>query len=139
MPTDGRLIACDVNEKWTAIARRYFVEAGVADQIDLRIAPAIQTLDRLIAEGAAGSFDFAFIDADKENYENYYERALTLLRAGGLIVVDNVLWDGKVADARVKDSATTALRAFNAKLHADDRIQLSMLPLADGITLALKL
>jgi predicted O-methyltransferase YrrM len=139
MPTDGRLIACDVNEKWTAIARRYFVEAGVADQIDLRIAPAIQTLDRLIAEGAAGSFDFAFIDADKENYENYYERALTLLRSGGLIVVDNVLWDGKVADARVKDSATTALRAFNAKLHADDRIQLSMLPLADGITLALKL
>ncbi len=138
LPMDGKLIACDVSEEWAAVARRYFAEASVAERIDLRIAPALATLDGLLAEGAAGRFDFAFIDADKENYWNYYERSLALLRPGGLIVVDNVLWDGKVADSSVTDLATTSLRAFNARLHAEDRVTISMLPLADGITLALK-
>ncbi|MGQ0658704.1 MAG: class I SAM-dependent methyltransferase [Chromatiales bacterium] len=138
LPPDGQVTACDVSEEWTAIARRYFEEAGVAAKIDLRIAPALETLDALLAQGEAGRFDFTFIDADKENYQNYYERALELLRPGGLIVADNVLWDGKVADPAEKDSATTALRAFNTRLHGDDRVVLSMLPLADGITLALK-
>lgn len=139
MPPQGRLIACDVSEEWTRIARRYFELAGVADRIDLRLAPALQTLDRLLAAGAAGSFDFAFIDADKESYEAYYERLLELLRPGGLIVIDNVLWDGRVADPGIRDSATSALRAFNARLYGDDRIALSMLPVGDGLTLALKL
>lgn len=138
LPAAGKLIACDINETWTDIGRRYFARAGVADKIDLRIAPALDTLDQLLDAGQSGDFDFAFIDADKENYIAYYERCLRLLRPGGLIVVDNVLWDGKVADPAQSDNATRALRAFNAHLHADDRIHLSMLPLADGLTLALK-
>lgn len=139
LPADGRLIACDISTEWTAVARRYFEAAGVADRIELRIAPALQTLDDLLACGAAGSIDMVFIDADKENYLHYYERALQLLRTGGLIVVDNVLWDGKVADPAASDSATAALRAFNARLRTDERVMLSMLAVADGITLALKL
>lgn len=139
LPADGRLVACDISPESTAVARRYFEAAGVADRVELRIAPALQTLDDLLARGEAGSFDMVFIDADKENYLHYYERALQLLRTGGLIVVDNVLWDGKVADPAAGDTATTALRAFNARLREDARVMLSVLPVADGITLALKL
>ena len=138
LPPDGKLIACDVNEEWTSMARRYWQEAGVAHKIALRIAPALETLDKLLANGEAGSFDFAFIDADKENYTNYYERSLTLVRHGGLIVIDNVLWSGRVADPNEQDMDTVAIRRFNTKLHLDERIALSMLPLADGLTLAYK-
>lgn len=139
LPADGRLVACDISPESTAVARRYFEAAGVADRVELKIAPALQTLDELLVRGEAGCFDMVFIDADKENYLHYYERALQLLRTGGLIVVDNVLWDGKVADPAANDTATTALRAFNARLREDARVMLSMLPVADGITLALKL
>jgi predicted O-methyltransferase YrrM len=138
LPPDGKLIACDVNEEWTSMARRYWQEAGVAHKIALRIAPALETLDKLLANGEAGSFDFAFIDADKENYTSYYERSLALVRHGGLIVIDNVLWSGRVADPNEQDMDTVAIRRFNTKLHFDERIDLSMLPLADGLTLAYK-
>jgi predicted O-methyltransferase YrrM len=138
LPEAGRIIACDVSEEWTSIARRYWREAGVGGKIDLRLRPALQTLDDLIALGQAGSFDFAFIDADKENYAGYFERCLTLLRPGGLIAVDNVLWSGRVIDESVRDADTRAIRAFNAKLHADQRVWLSMLPIRDGLTLACK-
>jgi caffeoyl-CoA O-methyltransferase len=138
LPPDGRLIACDVNTESTAIARRYWREAGIADKIDLRIAPAADTLDTLLNEGAGASFDFAFVDADKENYENYYERLLRLLRPGGLAAFDNVLWHGTVIDDSVQDADTRAIRAFNAKLHVDDRVWLSLVPLGDGLTLACK-
>jgi predicted O-methyltransferase YrrM len=138
LPEDGHLIACDVNPETTAIARRYWEEAGVAERIELRLAPALETLDALLAGGEAGRFDFIFIDADKENYDAYYERALSLLRAGGLILLDNVLWGGWVADRRRTDPETASLRALNAKLQRDERIDLSLLPLADGITLARK-
>src|SRR5271165_189178 len=129
LPEDGRVIACDVSEEYTAIARRYWREAGVERKIDLRLRPAVQTLDDLIALGQGGGFDFAFIDADKENYANYYERCLTLIRPGGVIAVDNVLWSGKVVDPAVNDADTRAIRAFNLKLKTDDRIWLSMLPI----------
>ena len=138
LPPDGRVIACDVNPETTAIARRYWAEAGVAERIELRLAPALETLDALLAAGEADRFDFVFVDADKENYDGYYERALRLLRAGGLVILDNVLWGGWVADRRHTDPETEALRALNAKLHRDKRIDLSLLPLADGITLARK-
>lgn len=138
LPPDGRVIACDMNPETTAIARRYWAEAGVAERIELRLAPALETLDALIAAGETGRFDFVFIDADKENYDGYYERALRLLRAGGLVILDNVLWGGWVADRRRTDPETEALRALNAKLHRDERIDVSLLPLADGITLARK-
>jgi predicted O-methyltransferase YrrM len=137
LPADGQIVACDVSEEYTNVARRYWKEAGVAHKIDLRLAPALETLLGLIAKGEHG-FDFAFIDADKTNYEGYYEHALELIRPGGLIMVDNVLWSGRVADAKENDADTVALRAFNAKLHADSRVSLSMLPLSDGVTLALK-
>lgn len=139
LPADGKLIACDMSEEWTNIARRYWQEAGVAHKIDLRLAPALQTLDRLLRDGEAGTFDFAFIDADKTNYDNYYERVLQLLRVGGLIVIDNVLWSGDVANPAIQDEDTRALRALNEKLLHDARIELSMIPVADGLTLALKL
>lgn len=139
LPADGSIVACDVSEKWTAIARKYWIEAGVAAKIDLRIAPALSTLDGLISSGNAGSFDFAFIDADKINYLNYYERALTLLRAGGLIAVDNTLWGGQVIDKKAQSDDTQAIRQFNARLRSDLRIHLSLLPIGDGLTLALKL
>lgn len=138
LPPDGKIIACDVSEEYTSVARRYWQEAGVADKIDLRIAPALQTLDSLLAEGQAGTFDFAFIDADKGNYPAYYDRSLQLLRPGGLIVVDNVLWGGKVADPEVQDNNTKAIRAFNEKLHQDERITLSVVPISDGLSLAFK-
>ena len=137
LPPDGRIIACDVNAEFTDIGRRHWEKAGVADKIDLRLAPAIDTLDALIAEGRSGSFDFAFIDADKTNYDNYYERCLQLLRVGGLIAIDNVLWDGDVAHP-AQDADTAALQALNIKLHADERVDLSLLTIADGLTLARK-
>jgi predicted O-methyltransferase YrrM len=138
LPPQGRIIACDINEEWTSMARRYWQEAGVAQKIDLRLAPAVETLDALLKEGKRGSFDFVFIDADKEYYDAYYERCLELLRPGGLIAVDNVLWSGRVADPLATDEATAAIRAFNLKLRDDDRIKLSVVPIADGLTLALK-
>jgi predicted O-methyltransferase YrrM len=138
LPDEGRIVACDVSEKWTAIARKYWLEAGVADKIDLRIAPALSTLDALIDAGEAGSFDFAFIDADKVNYLNYYERALTLVRRGGLIAVDNTLWGGQVIDKKSNSNDTLAIRQFNDRIRSDPRVHLSMLPLGDGLTLALK-
>ncbi|MEH2286277.1 O-methyltransferase [Nostoc sp.] len=138
LPADGKIIACDVSEEFTAIARRYWLEAGVADKIDLRLAPALETLDRLLATGQAETFDFAFIDADKENYHGYYERSLQLVRPGGLIAIDNVLWSGQVADEQNQDESTQAIRALNEKLHHDERITLSLLPIGDGLTLAIK-
>ncbi|MEG5042356.1 MULTISPECIES: class I SAM-dependent methyltransferase [unclassified Microcoleus] len=138
LPPNGQIIACDVSEEYTAIARRYWEAAGVANKISLQLGPAINTLDKLIAEGQAGTFDFAFIDADKENYEAYFERSLQLVRNGGLIVIDNVLWSGRVADPQVQDESTTAIRTFNDKLRNDPRVTLSVVPIADGLTLALK-
>jgi caffeoyl-CoA O-methyltransferase len=139
LPADGRIVACDVSESWTKIARRYWAEAGVAEKIDLRLAPALQTLDGLIAGGAAGSFDFAFIDADKTGYSAYYERALTLIRVGGLIAVDNTLWEGRVADPKARDADTQAIRDFNRHLRDDRRVHLCLVPIGDGLSLALKL
>ena len=136
LPDDGHVIACDINEEWTAVARRYWREAGVERKIDLRIGRALNTLDDLIASGQGNRFDFVFIDADKTNYANYYERALVLLRPGGLIAVDNVLWYGRVIDASVDDPDTRAIRAFNEQMKDDDRVWLSMLPVRDGLTLA---
>ena len=138
LPDDGCLVACDVSEEWTAIGRRYWEEAGVAHKIDLRLAPALQTLDGLLAEGRAGTFDFAFIDADKKGYDAYYERAVKLMRTGGLIVLDNTLWEGKVVDPTVVDIDTEAIRAINKKLAGDARVTLSLLPIGDGLTLARK-
>jgi len=138
LPDDGRVVACDTSEKWTAIARRYWEEAGVAGRIRLHLAPAMETLDRLLDDGEAGSFDFAFIDADKGNYRNYYERSLQLLRPGGLIVIDNTLWSGDVADPSMQDVDTVAIRQLNEFIHQDTRVELSLLPVADGLTLVLK-
>ena len=138
MPEDGRIVACDISEEFTSVARRYWKEAGVEHKIDLRIRPALETLRELMAQGRRGAFDFAFIDADKTSYANYYECALELLRPGGLIMVDNVLWSGRVADPKETDADTVALRAFNEKVHADTRVFHSLLPLGDGVTLALK-
>jgi predicted O-methyltransferase YrrM len=136
LPDDGTLVACDVNEEWTAVARRHWQEAGVAHKIDLRLAPAVETLDALLEAGDAGTFDFAFIDADKASYDAYYERALRLVRPGGLIAVDNTLWSGKVADPSAGDADTEALRAFNVKVRDDQRVTMSLLPIGDGVTLA---
>lgn len=139
LPPGGTVVACDSSEEYTAIARHTWREAGVEDKIDLRLAPALQTLDGLIAAGHSGSFDFVFIDADKRNYINYYERALALLRPGGLIVADNVLWHGSVIDPTDSDTDTEGIRAFNRKLQADARIALTMATIGDGLTLACKL
>jgi len=138
LPPDGRVITCDIDEKATAIARRYWAEAGLAEKIELRLGPAIATLDRLIADGQAGSFDFAFIDANKKEYAQYYERVLTLLRPGGLAAIDNVLWSGKVADPAATDPETEAIRAFNAELAGDSRVSISLVPIGGGLTLARK-
>jgi len=138
LPPTGKIVACDVSEEYTRIARRYWQAAGVADKIELRLAPALETLDQLLAEGQAETFDFAFIDADKANYEGYYERSLQLVRPGGLIAIDNVLWSGRVADPQVENNSTSAIRALNDKLSRDQRISLSLVPIADGLTLALK-
>lgn len=139
MAENGRLVACDTDAETTTIARKYWQEAGVADKIDLRIAPALETLDSLIDAGEADSFDFIFIDADKINYRDYYERGLVLIRTGGIIAVDNVLWYGKPADPDIDDEDTRAIRAFNEFLHQDRRIELTMLSIADGLTLAKEL
>jgi caffeoyl-CoA O-methyltransferase len=138
LPPDGRLVCCDVSLEWPAIGKPYWERAGVAAKIDLRIAPARETLDALLADGEAGSYDFAFIDADKTGYDAYYERCLRLIRVGGLIAIDNVLWSGDVADPRRRSADTLALRKLNDKLHRDERVALSMLPVGDGLTLALK-
>lgn len=138
LPVNGKIVACDVSEEYTTIARRYWQAAGVADKVELRLAPALETLDQLLATGQAETFDFAFIDADKGNYYAYYERALQLIRPGGLIAVDNVLWSGRVADPQSQENTTKALRDFNQKLHQDQRINLSIVPIADGLTLAIK-
>ena len=139
LPPDGRVIACDINKEYTAIAQQFWQQAGVAEKIDLRIAPALETLDKLIAENHSNTFDFAFIDADKSNYINYYEKALQLVRPGGVIAIDNVLWSGRVADPEVQDNRTQKIREFNQNLAQDSRVKISLLPLADGLTLALKL
>lgn len=138
LPPEGRVVACDVNESWTTVARRYWREAGVAERIEFHLAPALETLDRLLGTGQAGTFDFVFIDADKPNYWNYFERALELLGPGGLVAVDNTLWYGRVADAANHDADTEAIRAFNRRLHADPRIDISLIPIGDGMTLARK-
>jgi predicted O-methyltransferase YrrM len=138
LPADGRLLSCDVSEEWTAVARRFWREAGVESRIELKLQPALVTLDELLAGGGEGGFDFAFIDADKSNYIAYYERVLKLVRAGGLVCIDNTLWSGNVARSDVSDPDTCAIRAFNDHLHHDDRIDLSLVPIGDGLTLARK-
>jgi predicted O-methyltransferase YrrM len=138
LPGDGQIVACDVDEEFTAIARRYWQQAGVTDKIDLRLAPALDTLTQLLREGEANSFDFAFIDADKSNYDAYYELALQLVRPQGVIAIDNVLWGGKVADQAVQDSRTQAIRDLNQKIHQDPRVFSVIVPIADGLTLAIK-
>lgn len=138
LPDNGRIVACDISEEYTAVGRRYWKEAGVDQKIDLRLGPALGTLDSLLTANQAGTFDFAFIDADKTNYENYYERALLLLRAGGLIAIDNTLWSGRVADPHENDADTVAIRRLNQKLLGDERVTLSMLTVGDGLTLAMK-
>ncbi|MBF2020438.1 MAG: class I SAM-dependent methyltransferase [Hydrococcus sp. C42_A2020_068] len=138
LPPEGTIVACDISEEYTAIARRYWEKAGVIHKIDLRIAPAIETLEQLIAQGQVNTFDFAFIDADKSNYDNYYEQALQLVRPGGLIAIDNVFWGGKVADPNATDNRTQVIRRLNQKIHQDDRVTMSLVPIADGLTLALK-
>jgi len=138
LPADGRLIACDVSEEWTRVAQRYWSEAGIASRIDLRLAPAAETLETLLTQYGPGSFDFAFIDADKTGADHYYERCLVLLRAGGVIAVDNTLWSGAVADAKRRDRDTLALRRLNGKLRDDARVDACLLTVGDGVTLARK-
>ncbi len=138
LPDDGTLVACDVSDQYTAIARRYWKSAGVAEKILLRIGPAVETLDDLLARGERGTFDFAFIDADKPAYDSYYERALELLKSNGLIAIDNVFWSGRVADRNENDENTQALRALNAKIGRDERVDVAMLPIGDGVTLVRK-
>lgn len=138
LPDDGKLVCCDISEEWTSIARRYWTQAGVAARIDLRLAPARYTLRDLAAHGGRGNYDFAFIDADKAGYDSYYEACLELLRPGGLIALDNMLWSGKVAEADVHDADTDAIRALNAKIHADRRVDPVLLTVGDGVMLARK-
>lgn len=138
LPPEGRVVACDINVEWTKIARRFWEKAGVADKIDLRLAPALETLQQLLDQGEAETYDFAFIDADKANYPHYYELSLKLLRQGGLIAIDNVLFGGKVAEDQVTDINTATIRALNEKLLTDERVSISMLPVGDGLTLARK-
>jgi len=138
LPPDGRIVACDVSEEYTNVARRYWREAGVDGKIELRLGPALGTLDALAAEGQKESFDFAFIDADKANYSGYYERCLSLLRPGGLVAVDNTLWSGAVADPQKQDPDTRAIRELNAKVAGDPRVSSSLVPIGDGLLLARK-
>jgi predicted O-methyltransferase YrrM len=138
LPVDGKIVACEKNEEYAAIARHWWQQAGVADKIELYVAPAKETLDRLVEIGASETFDFVLIDADKSNYDNYYERSLQLIRPGGLIAIDNVLWSGRVADPQIHDNRTKKIRALNQKLHQDRRITLSLVPIGDGLTLARK-
>lgn len=138
LPPDGRIVACDVSEEYTAIARRYWERAGVADKIDLYLAPATQTLDELIRGGEEGRFDFAYIDADKTGYDAYYERCLRLLRPNGVITIDNVLWSGDVVDENSADPDTQALRVLNEKIGRDERVDATLLPIGDGLMVARK-
>lgn len=138
IPDDGKVIACDINREWTDVAQRYWKQAGIAHKIDLNLAPASETLEKLLEQGQQSSFDFAFIDADKTNYDHYYEMSLQLVRVGGLIVIDNTLWGGDVADDSVQDDDTIAIRKLNKKLVSDDRVDVCMLPVADGLTLVRK-
>ncbi len=138
MPEDGELIACDVDEEWTATAREYWERAGLEERIELRLKPALETIDELLEAGEAGTFDFAFIDADKENYDGYYEGCLQLLREGGLLGIDNTLWSGRVADPDEQGESTQAIRALNAKIADDARVEPSLVPIGDGLTLAVK-
>lgn len=138
LPAGGRIIACDVSEEYTSIARRYWQEAGVAHKIDLRLGPAVETLEALATSGESGSFDFAFIDADKEHIDQYYEHALALIRPGGLLAVDNALWSGEVANASSEDRDAQLIRALNAKAHRDPRVSVSLIPVGDGLLLARK-
>ena len=138
LPADGRVIACDVSEEWTSIGKPFWERAGVAQRIDLRLGPAIETLDGLVAEGRSGEFDFAFVDADKANYDAYYERCLRLVRVGGVVGIDNVLWGGRVVQRRANDVGTEAIRSLNEKVAADPRVDVAMLPIGDGLTLARK-
>jgi predicted O-methyltransferase YrrM len=139
MPDEGRMVACDVSIEATDVAQKYWQQAGVAHKIDLRIAPALDTLEGLLATGAGGKFDLAFIDADKANYPEYYELCLELVRSGGVILIDNVLWYGRVADPEVVDKRTTILRDLNLKIHQDQRVELVMLPIGDGLTMVRKI
>ena len=136
LPDDGKILACDVSREYTDIARRFWQEARVTHKIDLRLGQAADTLDALLAGGQSSAFDFAFIDADKSNYDRYYEQALQLLRPGGLLAIDNTLWSGRVADPSVTDEDTVALRRLNEKIHADERVSVSLVPIGDGLTLA---
>jgi O-methyltransferase len=138
LPEDGKLIACDISAEWTRIARRYWEEAGVSGRIELRLGPARDTLAMFIRDGAAGSFDFTFIDADKTEYDTYYEACLTLVRPGGLIALDNMLWNGAVADSQVRDPDTRTLRALNLKIRDDVRVESCLLTVGDGVMLARK-
>lgn len=138
LPDDGRLVACDVSEEYTSVARRYWREANVDGKIELHLRPAVETLDWLLAEGYAGTFDFAFIDADKSNYRSYYERTLELLRPNGVILIDNVLWHGRLIDDSQQDPDTVALRELNLALRDDERIDLALIPIGDGVTIARK-
>jgi len=138
LPADGKLWCCDVSEEWTAIARRYWKEAGVDRKIELTIGPALGTLDKLLGQGLAGQIDMAFIDADKTNYDGYYERCLKLVRKGGAILIDNVLWGGSVANLAETDEDTSAIRALNAKLQKDERIEAGLFAVGDGMTCAVK-
>ena len=138
MPSDGTIVCCDVSDEWTSVARRYWAEAGVADRVDLRLGPALETMDALLAGGAEGTFDFAFIDAHKKEYPDYHERVVRLLRSGGLAAYDNVFWDGGVIDESMQDEETLGVRRLNERLAADERVSIAMLPVADGVTLARK-
>lgn len=138
LPDDGKVIACDTSVEWTNLAQHFWKEAKVSHKINLKLAPALKTLDKLLVDGEENTFDFAFIDADKCNYTSYYERSLALLRRGGLIAIDNVLWGGRVADPAIQDSDTVIIRQLNEKILMDERVTMTMLPIGDGLTLARK-
>ena len=138
LPNDGSIVACDTSIEWTSIAKKYWKLAGVDNKVELYLAPAIETLEKLIEEGQGFTYDFSFIDADKINYQSYYEYSLTLVKPGGIIAIDNVLWSGQVIDESDSEPATRAIRSFNEKLYQDDRVSISMVPMGDGLTLAYK-
>lgn len=138
LPGDGEVVTCDCSEQWTRIAQGFWAQAGQQERITLKLGTAAGSLSAMLSEGEGGTFDFAFIDADKAGYDSYYEYCLQLVRAGGLIAIDNTLWDGRVVDPASRDAATEAIRAFNEKLHADDRVDISMVPIGDGLSLARK-
>jgi predicted O-methyltransferase YrrM len=138
LPPNGKMVACDISREWTDVARRYWKRAGVAGKITLHLAPAIETLNHLLSKNEAGTFDFMFIDGDKKGYDTYYERGLSLLRPGGLMAIDNVFWSEKVADPKIADEETNSIGALNERLRGDDRIDLSMIPIGDGLALVMK-